>query len=177
MLRAAGVGVDRAADALKDPRSEITLRLAYLLGRLFLLAIAVILVRNGVGARRRADGAARDRVRVHDAAAPVVPEPAGVATMSKTRKVLLIGAGVYLGVFVLLVLIYGFTQHKNNEFQIQNEFKLVHWVDLGVFSINRAVLYLFIATILTIGTMLWISRRMQQRPNKIQTGGRGASTR
>ncbi|MGB8876167.1 MAG: F0F1 ATP synthase subunit A, partial [Solirubrobacteraceae bacterium] len=90
--------------------------------------------------------------------------------MSKTRKVLLIGAGVYLGVFVLLVLIYGFTQHKNNEFQIQNEFKIVQWVDLGVFSINRAVLYLFIATILTIGTMLWISRRMQQRPNKIQTG-------
>jgi F-type H+-transporting ATPase subunit a len=90
--------------------------------------------------------------------------------MSKTRKVLLIGAGIYLGVFVLLVLIYGFTQHKNNEFQIQNEFKIVQWVHLGVFSINRAVLYLFLATILTIGTMLWISRRMQQRPNKIQTG-------
>ncbi|MFZ0382426.1 MAG: hypothetical protein WCD11_07620 [Solirubrobacteraceae bacterium] len=49
VLRAAGVGVDRAADALKDPRSEITLRLAYLLGRLFLLAIAVILVRNASG--------------------------------------------------------------------------------------------------------------------------------
>jgi F-type H+-transporting ATPase subunit a len=90
--------------------------------------------------------------------------------MSKTRKALLIGAGIYLGVFVLLVLIYGFTQHKNNEFQIQNEFKIVQWVHLGVFSINRAVVYLFLATILTIGTMLWISRRMQQRPNKIQTG-------
>jgi F-type H+-transporting ATPase subunit a len=38
-----------------------------------------------------------------------------------------------------------------------------------VFSINRAVLYLFIATVLTIFTMLWISRRMQTRPNKIQT--------
>jgi F-type H+-transporting ATPase subunit a len=89
--------------------------------------------------------------------------------MSKTRKVLLIGTAVYLGVFVLLILIYGFTQHKNNEFQIQNEFKIVQWVHLGVFSINRAVLYLFLATILTIGTMLWISRRMQARPNKIQT--------
>ncbi|MGP0034557.1 MAG: hypothetical protein ACLP4R_08310 [Solirubrobacteraceae bacterium] len=49
VLRAAGVAVDRAAGALKDPRSEITLRLAYLLGRLFLLAIAVILVRNASG--------------------------------------------------------------------------------------------------------------------------------
>jgi F-type H+-transporting ATPase subunit a len=89
--------------------------------------------------------------------------------MSKTRKVLLIGTAVYLGVFVLLILVYGFTQHKNNEFQIQNEFKIVQWVHLGVFSLNRAVLYLFLATILTIGTMLWISRRMQARPNKIQT--------
>ena len=89
--------------------------------------------------------------------------------MSKTRKVLLIGTAVYLGGVVLLILVYGFTQHKNNEFQIQNEFKIVQWVHLGVFSINRAVIYLFLATILTIGTMLWISRRMQARPNKIQT--------
>ena len=38
-----------------------------------------------------------------------------------------------------------------------------------MFSINRAVLYLFIATLLTIFTMVWIARRMQARPNKIQT--------
>lgn len=49
LLRAAGVAVDRAVVALHDPRREITLRLGYLLGRLFLLAIAVILVRNGSG--------------------------------------------------------------------------------------------------------------------------------
>jgi hypothetical protein len=48
-LRAAGVAVDRVAVGLGDARREITLRLAYLLGRLFLLAIAVILVRNGAG--------------------------------------------------------------------------------------------------------------------------------
>jgi F-type H+-transporting ATPase subunit a len=90
--------------------------------------------------------------------------------MSRTRKVLLATAGIYVGVFVLLIAIYGFSQHKNNTFQIQNEFKIVQWVHLGVFSINRAVVYLFIATILTIGTMVWISRRMQARPNKVQTG-------
>jgi len=48
-LRAVGVGVDRAAGAADDPRREASLRLGYLLGRLFLLAIAVILVRNGSG--------------------------------------------------------------------------------------------------------------------------------
>jgi hypothetical protein len=48
-LRAAGVAIDRAAASLGDPRREVTLRLGYLLGRLFVLAIAVILVRNASG--------------------------------------------------------------------------------------------------------------------------------
>jgi hypothetical protein len=48
-LRAVGVVIERVIPSLRDPRSEITLRLAYLLGRLFLLAIAVIVVRNGAG--------------------------------------------------------------------------------------------------------------------------------
>jgi F-type H+-transporting ATPase subunit a len=90
--------------------------------------------------------------------------------MSKTQKILLGIGAFYLFGIVLLVALYGLTQHKNNEFQIQNEFKLVNWVSLGVFSINRAVLYLFLAAIATIGTMVWISRRMQARPNRVQTG-------
>jgi hypothetical protein len=49
LLRAVGVLVERAITALDDPRREVTLRLAYLMGRLFLLAIAVIVVRNGSG--------------------------------------------------------------------------------------------------------------------------------
>jgi F-type H+-transporting ATPase subunit a len=88
--------------------------------------------------------------------------------MSNTRKVLLAIFGFYLVGIILLVVIFGFG-HKNNEFQIQNEFKLTDWVSLGVFSINRAVLYLFIASVLTVGTMLWISRRMHARPNRVQT--------
>jgi hypothetical protein len=49
VLRAVGVAVDRLAAATSEPNREITLRLAYLLTRLFLLAIVVILVRNGSG--------------------------------------------------------------------------------------------------------------------------------
>jgi F-type H+-transporting ATPase subunit a len=89
--------------------------------------------------------------------------------MSKTRKVLWGVLGVYLAGFLLLIVIFGFTQHKNTSFQIQNEFKLINWVHLGVFSINRAVVYLILAALATIVTMLWISRRMQQRPNRVQT--------
>ena len=49
VLRAVGVAIDRVVPSLSDPRGEVTLRLAYLLGRLFLLAIAVIVVRNDSG--------------------------------------------------------------------------------------------------------------------------------
>ncbi len=89
--------------------------------------------------------------------------------MSNTRKVLLALAGFYVVGLVALMVIFGITTHKNNEFQPQNEFKLTNWVDLGVFSINRAVLYLFIAAVLTVVTMVWIARRMHTRPNRVQT--------
>jgi hypothetical protein len=48
-LRGVGVAVDRAVGAMRDPRREVSVRLGYLLGRLFVLAIAVILVRNASG--------------------------------------------------------------------------------------------------------------------------------
>ena len=88
--------------------------------------------------------------------------------MSNTRRVLWSLAGVWLVGTIVLIAVLGFG-HKNNEFQIQNEFKLINWVHLGVFSINRAVVYLLLAAVLTTGTMLWISRRMQARPNRVQT--------
>jgi hypothetical protein len=44
-LRAVGAGVERAADAVK-PTQAIGIRLGYMLGRLFGLALAVILVRQ-----------------------------------------------------------------------------------------------------------------------------------
>jgi len=85
-----------------------------------------------------------------------------------TRKILLSLGTVWIGGAIVLAVIFGFG-HKNNSFQIQNEFKLVDWVSLGILSINRAVLYLFISSILTIVTVMWIANRMQARPNKVQT--------
>jgi len=89
--------------------------------------------------------------------------------MSRTRQILLAIAGFYAFGLILLVLIYGFSQHKNSSFQIQNEFKLVNWVSLGLLSINRAVLYLFLAAICTVVTMVFVARRMHTRPNRVQT--------
>jgi F-type H+-transporting ATPase subunit a len=89
----------------------------------------------------------------------------------KTRtKVLLVALGIYIVAIFGIVLIFGATRRDNNEFLPQNEFKLDTWINLpGPFDINKAVLYLVIAAGLTIFTMVYIARRMQQRPNKIQT--------
>jgi F-type H+-transporting ATPase subunit a len=89
--------------------------------------------------------------------------------VSSRRKILWGIAGFYLVVLILLAVLGGIKEHQNTAFQIQNEFKLTNWVNLGIFSINRAVLYLFISAILTVGTMVWIARRMHARPNKVQT--------
>jgi F-type H+-transporting ATPase subunit a len=89
----------------------------------------------------------------------------------RTRTKVLIGVGVYVLVLILLAVIFG-SEGKNDEFQPQNEFKLPAWISIKVFgidmSINRAVLYLALGTALTIVTMTWIARRMQQKPNRVQ---------
>ena len=90
--------------------------------------------------------------------------------MRSRNKVLLGIFGVYFVLIALVVVIFGATRRDNPEFLPQNEFKLDTWVDLpGPLDINKAVMYLFIAGILTIGTMVFIARRMQARPNRVQT--------
>jgi F-type H+-transporting ATPase subunit a len=88
-----------------------------------------------------------------------------------------IGVAVYLGVAILLYAVFG-SEGKNEEFKPQNEFKLHDWIPIHIgglnMSINRAVLYLFLACILTSVTMIWIARRMQDKPNRVQTIVEGA---
>ncbi len=95
-------------------------------------------------------------------------EKSGLSTKGK----FLIGVGAYLAVFALLLLIFG-NDGKNEEFKPQNEFKLDPWISIHIgsldLSINKAVVYLLIASFLTIGVMLWIARKMQQKPNRVQT--------
>ncbi len=89
-----------------------------------------------------------------------------------TKAKVLIGLGVYLAITVLLLLVFG-SDGKNESFQPQNEFKLEPWLSIKLgsldLSINKAVLYLALASGLTIFTMVWISRRMAEKPNRVQT--------
>jgi F-type H+-transporting ATPase subunit a len=88
------------------------------------------------------------------------------------KRILLIGAGVYIGVIVLLYALFG-DEGKNEEFQPQEEFRLTPWIDLKIggldLSINRAVFYLFLACVLTAGAMAYVAKRMEARPNRVQT--------
>ena len=100
--------------------------------------------------------------------------PAGASKSGglSTKAKVFIGLGVYLGIAILMLLIFG-SSGKNESFQPQNEFKLEPWISLEIggidFSVNKAVFYLILASALTIFTMVWISRRMQQKPNRVQT--------
>jgi F-type H+-transporting ATPase subunit a len=89
-----------------------------------------------------------------------------------TKQKVLLAAVIYFGVTILLLLIAG-SQGKNNEFQPQNEFKLDNWISLKLgpadLSINKFVLYLVLASSLTIWVMVFIARRMQMKPNRVQT--------
>jgi F-type H+-transporting ATPase subunit a len=89
----------------------------------------------------------------------------------RTRTKVLLGVGGYLLVAILLLVVFG-NDGKNEEFKPQDEFKLEPWLSIEVggidFSINRAVFYLALASALTILVMVWISRRMQQKPNRVQ---------
>jgi F-type H+-transporting ATPase subunit a len=86
------------------------------------------------------------------------------------KKVLLAIGGFYLVAIVALIAIFGSKRQDNSEFAPQNEFQLDTWVNLpGPFDITKAVMYLVIAALLTVGTMLYIANRMQARPNRVQT--------
>jgi F-type H+-transporting ATPase subunit a len=88
--------------------------------------------------------------------------------MSKTRKIILWVGGIYLLLAIGAAVFLG-SAGKNTEFKPQNEFRLDSWFSIGPIHFNKAVLYLILAGILTIWTMVYVARRMQARPNRVQT--------
>jgi F-type H+-transporting ATPase subunit a len=57
----------------------------------------------------------------------------------------------------------------NESYRPQDEFKLDPWFSLGPIEFNKAVMYVIVATALTCATMIYVARRMQARPNRLQT--------
>ncbi len=90
--------------------------------------------------------------------------------MKRWQKVIL-GLLLFGALVGLFGVIFG-SDGKNEEFAPQNEFLLDPWLAITIagidFSINRAVLYLFLASALTIGLMTYIANRMAREPNRVQ---------
>jgi F-type H+-transporting ATPase subunit a len=92
--------------------------------------------------------------------------------MKTIHKVMLSLAGL-VGLAILFYVIFG-KEPKNEEFKPQNEFKLDDWIPIKIggldLSVNRAVLYLWLASACTVFAMTWVARRMSlDKPNRIQT--------
>jgi F-type H+-transporting ATPase subunit a len=89
-----------------------------------------------------------------------------------TRAKVLLGLGSMIALAIVLGVAFG-NEGRNNDYQPQNEFKLDPWISIKIggldLSINKAVLYLFLAAAFTIAVMVWIAKRMEDRPNRIQT--------
>ncbi len=92
--------------------------------------------------------------------------------MISRRTIALLILGALFALTIAVGIIFG-SEGKNEAFQPQNEFKLDPWITIKIgsldLSINKAVLYLVLACGATIGTLLWIANRMEQRPNRVQT--------
>jgi F-type H+-transporting ATPase subunit a len=90
----------------------------------------------------------------------------------RTRNQVFLGLGVMILLGIILGALFG-SAGRNTEFQPQNEFKLDPWITLKIgaldMSITKAVLYVVIAAALTTITMTYIAKRMQDKPNRVQT--------
>jgi F-type H+-transporting ATPase subunit a len=95
---------------------------------------------------------------------------AGLEKLS-TRAKVFISLGLIVAISALLGAAFG-NEGRNNAYQPQNEFKLDPWIKIQLggidLSINKAVLYLFLAAAFTIAIMVYIANRMEDRPNRLQ---------
>ena len=93
-----------------------------------------------------------------------------LAAMSTRKK---IGYGIVLVYVVGLVvfsIVFGIHTHRNNSFNIVSPYHLTTWWHLvGPLNLNKGVLYLLITAVITIGILLFVARRMEMRPNRVQT--------
>jgi F-type H+-transporting ATPase subunit a len=85
------------------------------------------------------------------------------------RTKLALGFGIYVLIIVVVVALTGWSRKDNTSFQPQNEFKLDTLFSIGPLHVNKAHLYILAAAILMCATMIYVAKRMTQRPNKVQT--------
>jgi F-type H+-transporting ATPase subunit a len=86
-----------------------------------------------------------------------------------TKQKVLLGFAIYILGTIVIAVATGWHRTSNSAFQPQNEFKLDTWFKIGPLAVNKAVVYVLAAGILTCATMIYVAKRMQARPNRVQT--------
>ncbi len=67
------------------------------------------------------------------------------------------------------VVAFGIKGHKNESFKVIDAFHLETWFHIaGPLNFDKGVLYLLLATLLTLGIMLGVARHMHKRPGRTQ---------
>jgi F-type H+-transporting ATPase subunit a len=111
-------------------------------------------------------------------APPIAPgmggsTPAEKQGMSKGKKILYSLVAAWIGGVVFFILAYGFKPHKapsvaSGAFSPTNEFKLDTWFKAGPVAFNKGVLYLLLTVVITLAVMLYIAKRLKERPGRLQ---------
>jgi F-type H+-transporting ATPase subunit a len=71
--------------------------------------------------------------------------------------------------FIVFIAIYGFKGHRNEAFNVVGSFHIVTWFHIvGPLNFNKGVLYLLIAAGLTVGILLYVAKRMEAKPGRLQ---------
>jgi F-type H+-transporting ATPase subunit a len=94
-----------------------------------------------------------------------------MSTKAKVIRATLIFLFLWLGLTVVLLLTLG-DMGRREEFLPQEEFRLEAWIPISIagidVSVNRAVLYLLLASAATVATLTFIANRMRRAPNRVQ---------
>ncbi len=88
--------------------------------------------------------------------------------MSRSRKLLLAIGLIYLVGLIAFAVGFGIHGHKNEGFKVIDAFHLETWFSLGPIAFNKGVLYLLIASVLTLVVMLSVAAHMKRRPGRMQ---------
>jgi F-type H+-transporting ATPase subunit a len=102
---------------------------------------------------------------------PSVPTAGG--GMSTARKLMYGVLAVWLGGIIFFVAVVGFGSDKAHSvatgvFSPTNEFKLDTWFSAGPIDFNKGVLYVLLAAAVTLGVMLYMAKRLRERPGRLQ---------
>jgi F-type H+-transporting ATPase subunit a len=93
----------------------------------------------------------------------------GRKKMSPRKKIALSIAGVYVLGLIVFGLVFGVKEHQNTTFNIVSPYHVTTWFHIGgPINFNKGVLYLLMTTIITIGLLFYVAKRMQMRPNRVQ---------